>query len=94
MRRLLLTAMMLIFTISGHAQAPPAPPAPPAAIEEPNAQWTRDQFRQLMQRYPPELRNVLSIDPTLLSNQSYLAPYPALASFLSQHPDVARNPSF
>jgi hypothetical protein len=47
-----------------------------------------------MQRYPPELRNVLSIDPTLLSNQSYLAPYPALASFLSQHPDVARNPSF
>jgi hypothetical protein len=37
MQRLLLTAMMLIFTISGHAQAPPAPPAPVAAIEEPNA---------------------------------------------------------
>ena len=47
-----------------------------------------------MQRYPPELRNVLSLDPTLLGNQSYLAPYPVLASFLNEHPEIGRNPSF
>jgi len=27
-------------------------------------------------------------------NQSYLANYPALASFLSQHPEVAHSPAF
>lgn len=47
-----------------------------------------------MQHYPPELRNVLSIDPTLLGNQSYLAPYPALASFLNEHREIGRDASF
>ena len=74
--------------------AQPAQPAPFVGIEPPNAQWTRDRLSQLMQRYPPELRNVLSLDPTLLGNQSYLAPYPALASFLNEHPEIGRNPSF
>jgi len=95
--RTLPLALLLVSAAPGHAQAPPAQPAPPApfvGIEPPNAQWTRDRLSQLMQRYPPELRNVLSIDSTLLSNQSYLAPYPALASFLNEHPEIARNPSF
>jgi hypothetical protein len=98
--RFLPLALLLISGIPGNAQVPPAqpaqpaPPAPFATIESPNAQWTRDRLSQLMQRYPPELRNVLSIDPTLLSNQSYLAPYPALASFLNEHPEIGRNPAF
>ncbi len=94
-------ALLLLSGIPGHAQVPPpaqpaqpAPPAPFATLEQPNAQWTRDRLWQLMQRYPPELRNVLSLDPTLLGNQSYLAPYPALASFLNEHPEIGRNPSF
>lgn len=94
-------ALVLISMLPAYAQTqvvpPPAQPAAPApfvGIEPPNAQWTRDRLYQLMQRYPPELRNVLSIDPTLLGNQSYLAPYPALASFLNEHPEIARNPSF
>jgi hypothetical protein len=96
--RFLPLALLLVSGIPGQAQvpapAPPAEPAPFAALEQPNAQWTRDRLGQLMQRYPPELRNVLSIDPTLLSNQAYLAPYPALVSFLNEHPEIARNPSF
>jgi hypothetical protein len=47
-----------------------------------------------MERYPPSLKGVLSLDASLLTNQTYLAPYPALASFLTAHPEVARNPSF
>ncbi len=92
--------MVLLSGLSGHAQVPPAqpaqpaPPAPFATMEQPNAQGTRDRLWQLMQRYPPEVRNVLSLDPSLLGNQSYLAPYPALASFLNEHPEVLRNPSF
>jgi hypothetical protein len=98
--RFLPLALLLVSGVSSQAQAPPAQPALPAppvpfvGIEPSNAQWTRDRLSQLMQRYPPDLRNVLSIDPTLLSNQIYLAPYPALASFLNEHPEIARNPSF
>jgi hypothetical protein len=99
--RFLPLALLLVSGLPGHAQvvppaqpAQPAPPAPFATPDQPNAQWTRDRLWRLMQRYPPELRNVLSLDPTLLSNQSYLAPYPALASFLNEHPEVVRNSSF
>jgi hypothetical protein len=49
---------------------------------------------QLLGRYPPTLQTVLAIDPGLIGNESYLAPYPALASFLSAHPEISRNPSF
>jgi hypothetical protein len=95
--RFLPLALLLICALPGHAQVPPAQPAPPAPfapLEQHPAQWTRDQLRELMQRYPPELRYVLSIDPTLLNNQSYLAPYPALARFLTEHPEIVRNPVF
>jgi hypothetical protein len=34
------------------------------------------------------------LDPSLLGNESCLAPYPSLVSFLNAHPEVARNPSF
>jgi hypothetical protein len=37
---------------------------------------------------------VLKLDPTLFSNQQYLANYPAVASFVAQHPEVAHNPGF
>ena len=47
-----------------------------------------------MDRYPPALKSVLELDPGLLTNQGYLAPYPALSSFLAAHPEIVRNPSF
>ena len=69
---------------------------PPTAVlaEQPDAQRTRAELSNLLQRYPPTLHSVLALDPSLLGNQSYLEPYPALGSFLNQHPEVARNPSF
>jgi hypothetical protein len=71
-----------------------APSSSVASLEEPDAQRTKDQLSNLFEHYPPALRNVLALDPTLLTNQSYLAPYPNLVSFLNAHPEVARNPSF
>ena len=47
-----------------------------------------------MEHYPPSLRSVLALDPSLLSNQVYLAPYPSLESFLNTHPEIAHNPGF
>src|ERR1035437_901825 len=63
-------------------------------IEQPDAQRTRGELSELLQRYPPSLRGALALDPSLLSNESYLAPYPALLGYLNNHPEIARNPSF
>ncbi|HEY1338850.1 MAG TPA: hypothetical protein VGF59_15145 [Bryobacteraceae bacterium] len=72
---------------------PPAPRAQPV-VEQPDAQRTQQELANLLQRYPPTLRQVLALDSSLLSNESYLAPYPALAGFLNNNPEVLRNPSF
>ena len=89
----------LILACAGLAQPtknnpPVAPPAGLLSVEQPDAQRTQQELTNLLQRYPPTLHGVLALDPSLLSNQSYLAPYPALASFLSAHPEIVRNPSF
>jgi hypothetical protein len=65
-----------------------------SAPEQPDAERTRESLVQLLEHYPPSLRGVLALDPGLLGNQAYLAPYPALASFLAAHPDVVRNSSY
>jgi hypothetical protein len=77
----------------GTKTVPPVPPAP-VVVEQPDAQRTQQELSNLLQRYPPTLRQVLALDPSLLSNQPYLAPYPALENFLNAHPEVLRNPSF
>lgn len=64
------------------------------AIPQPDAQHVKEEVSNLLDRYPPSLRSVLTLDPGLLENQPYLAPYPALLSFLKEHPEIARTPSF
>jgi hypothetical protein len=76
----------------GGAAAPASPSI--TTIEQPDAQRTKSELSSLLEHYPPALRGALALDPSLLSNQSYLAPYPALLSFLNGHPEVARNPSY
>jgi hypothetical protein len=105
--RRLAAAALMIFIVGGVAQgqtgrtpadapATLSQPAAPAApiVEARNADETREQLYELLHRYPPALGRVLKLDPSLLTNQSYLAPYPALASFLAAHPDVARTPAY
>ena len=62
----------------------------PGDIDERRAEDVRRAFREVMNRYPPALGRVLRLDPTLLSNEAYLAPYPALAEFIRLHPEVTR----
>ena len=46
-------------------------------------------------RLSPTLTTVVAHDPSLLSNQEYVARNnPQLAAFLAAHPEVARNPEF
>ena len=59
-----------------------------------DAEETRQQLDQLLRQYPPSLAEVLRLDPSMLSNEAYLATYPGLAAFLAQHPEVAHNPAY
>jgi hypothetical protein len=82
------------FPSTGWGQVSPVPPMPgPAPVFE-DASRTRNELSQLLSRNPPSVRIVLGVDPTLLGNQQFLAPYPALAAFLSAHSEIAHNPSY
>lgn len=78
----------------------PQPPTVPAQSspgfihEQTDARETQERLRDVLNQYPPSVREVLRIDPTLLYRPDYLATYPMLASFLEQHPEIAHNPGF
>lgn len=59
-----------------------------------NASETRREFYEVLEQYPPALGRVLRLDPTLMTNQEYLASYPAVAAFVARYPDVPRNPGY
>jgi len=50
-------------------------------------------LNEILRDYPPSLTQVLRLDPTLLT-PDYLAPYPALAAYIAQHPEVSRHATF
>jgi hypothetical protein len=104
-----LTLTLSLAAAPALAQAPPAAGSPPAAeapaagqapnvpsqvfIERESAQETRGRLHELLRQHPPAVGEVLRRDPTL-ARGDYLAPYPALLTFIQQHPEIARNPSF
>jgi ABC-type multidrug transport system fused ATPase/permease subunit len=84
---------------SSFAQAPATATSVPAAttttvVTDSDSRETREAFHATLGRYPTEVSRVLKLDPSLMANQSYLANYPALASFLAQHPEIAHSPAF
>lgn len=65
------------------------------AGEEPaNSYEVRNEFSTVLRRYPPELASIFKLDPSLLSNEAFLAGYPDIARFVARHPEVRRNPAF
>ena len=83
----------------GVAQQRPAAAAASAASAAPvpnerDLAATQSELIHLL-RLSPTLTTVVSHDPSLLSNQEYVAKNnPQLAAFLAEHPEVARNPDF
>ena len=71
-----------------------AAPQQTVVVEDQNADKTREALEEVLKRYPPSLAYVLKLDPALLSNQAYLAPYPVLQQFLAKHPEVVRAPKY
>ena len=68
--------------------------APALIRDEGSADQTRDQLNRLFERYPPAVGRVLKLDPSLMNNPAYLAPYPLLAAFIAQHPEISHNPGY
>jgi hypothetical protein len=68
--------------------------APRVVVQDDNAAETRARLNDILRQHPPSLTSVLRLDPTLLTTPSYLAPYPMLAAFLDQHPEIARSPAY
>ena len=93
---LLAAALTLLPAAPAWSQtARPVPAAAPAELlEAADANQVKEELHGLLEHYPPTMRQVLAMEPSLLSNQPYLAPYPALAAFLTAHPEVVRNPAF
>jgi hypothetical protein len=75
------------------AQPKPAPAT--AAVPTPEElAGVREQLVSLV-RMTPTLEHAVEVDPSLLADQDYVSrTNPQLAQFLTQHPEVARNPDF
>lgn len=97
------TRMILILTLmaalAGGVSAQPATttsaPVPAPPIEEAQTrQQVREQFTRLLSQHPSEVAPLVTIDPTLLSNDPFLARYPELAQYVAAHPEIRRNPHY
>ncbi len=72
----------------------PKPVAPAPALNEKDVAATQSELIKLL-KLSPTLTTVVAHDPSLLSNQDYVAKNnPQLAQFLAAHPEVARNPEY
>ena len=89
-------APVMAQTVSSAAPDATAPAAAPVAAvtATQSADDVRTELSSLLRQYPPALRDVLRLSPSLAANADYLQPYPALAAFFAAHPEILRNPSF
>jgi len=65
-----------------------------SATTQMDADEMRRALEAVLKQYPPSLPRILKLDPTLLTNDGYLQPYPQLAAFVKEHPEVAHNPAY
>ncbi len=88
---------VLFSTLTAAQTAHPAPTpkaASPTQMSEKDIAALQDQLLQLM-RVSPNLAEVVSRDPSLLSNSEYVnRNNPELERFLQEHPEIQQNPDF
>jgi hypothetical protein len=54
----------------------------------------REELTRLLGQHPAAVTRILAVDPTMLSNEPFVARYPDLADFIAKHPEVRRNPHY
>ena len=86
---LFITIAVLLPSVEAFGQRGGQVEGQPQGIEK-----TRGELHAIFEQYPPKLVEVLRMDHSLLSNESYLAPYPDLRTFLQKHPEILRDPDY
>src|SRR5829696_3552665 len=81
-------------TTTATAAAETTATATPMATLSTDSHETKRQFKELLERTPPQVGVILKLDPTLFNNQQFLATYPGVADFVAKHPEVPHNPGF
>lgn len=96
----LISSVLLLglLTATSAAQTPrsaqPSAGSNPTQLSAQEVSALQDQLLQIL-RVTPTLAEVVARDPSLLSDEEYVARNnPQLAHFLQAHPDVAHNPDF
>jgi hypothetical protein len=89
-------ALAVAMAVPGALQAQvPAQNQTAAVSESPQDLGATQQKLMQLLRVSPTLAEVVSSDPSLLADQQYVAKSnPELATFLQEHPEIGRNPSF
>lgn len=65
-----------------------------AAGQRMDAEATRQALQEVLEKHPPSVGRVLKMDPSLMRNEAYLAPYPELREFLAAHEEIPQNADF
>ena len=60
-------------------------------VESPSSRTVREQLNAVLNRYPPVVGTILSLDPTLLSEPAFLSRYPDLQKFVTAHPEIRHH---
>jgi len=92
-----IAAPALVFASQATAQTHPVPqPQPVAAAPISDQELTAEQEKLIqLLRTSPTLTTVVAHDPSLLADQEYVnRNNPQLGQFLTQHPEIARNPEY
>jgi hypothetical protein len=76
---------------AGQQAAPTASPTERTQATQMDADGTRRALMELLNRHPPSVGRVLRLDPSLMTNEAYLATYPQLRQFFGAHPEVSQN---
>jgi hypothetical protein len=61
---------------------------------EPNIYTIRNEFTKLIEQQPPQVGQVLAVEPNLLLNSQFTATYPDVVKYMKEHPEIANNPRF
>ena len=72
----------------------PAATQATASEESRSSHQIRSEFSSLLRQRPDEVATILKLDPSLLSDDGFLAKYPELRDFVARHPEVRHNPRF
>jgi hypothetical protein len=87
----LLTAVLLAGPVAAQTAPVERRAQAPSPTLRVDANATRQELMEILEKHPPSVGRVLKLDPSLMRNESYLANYPELRDFFAQHPEIPQN---